>query len=73
MRAVILKRPSGSAFDTWIDMGAVELKTACEFRNLAARSLPALQKYILHAKDGALELDALLDLLEVRLILVDKA
>lgn len=66
----ILNRSSGSAFDTWVAMGAVELTQQAELENLAARSMPAINKYTATAENGTLRLDAMLDMLEVRLIVV---
>ena len=68
----ILNRNSGRAFDQWIAMGAVELTQKSEFENLASRSVPAMNKYISTTDDGILRLDAMLDMLEVRLIVVKK-
>lgn len=51
-------------------MGAVELTEPGELRTLDARSVPAINKYTAAAEDGVLRLDAMLDMLEVRLITV---
>lgn len=64
----IVNRHSGSSFDTWLTMGAPDRLTLAEQNTLAARSVPAIGKYTASAKNGELEIDALLDLLEVRLI-----
>ena len=63
-----VSRTSGSAFDQWAAMGAVELDDPAELDTLAARSVPAISKYTATAADGVLHLDAMLDMLEVRLI-----
>ena len=63
-----VSRTSGSAFDQWAAMGAVELDDPAELDTLAARSVPAISKYTVTAADGVLHLDAMLDMLEVRLI-----
>ena len=68
----ILNRNSGSAFDQWVAMGGVELTKAEELKNLAARSMPAISKYTASAENGMLQLDAMLDMLEVRLITVNR-
>ncbi len=68
----ILNRSSGSAFDTWVSMGAVELTRKAELENLAARSVPAINKYTVTAENSTLRLDAMLDMLEVRLIVVSR-
>ena len=69
----ILNRSSGSAFDQWVAMGAVELKQKAELDTLAARSTPAINKYVVTSDNGTLRLDAMLDMLEVRLIQIMKA
>lgn len=66
----MLSRSSGSAFDQWIAMGALELTALTELETLAARSTPAISKYVAHAENNTLRLDAMLDMLEVRLIVV---
>lgn len=63
-----INRKAGSAFDLWVSMGAVELFEPEDIRTLQYRSVPGLNKYTAEAKDGVLELDAMLDMLEVRLI-----
>jgi hypothetical protein len=42
--------------------------SAAELGTLAARPTPAINKYRVSAKGNAIELDAILDMLEVRLI-----
>ena len=69
----ILNRSSGSAFDQWVAMGAVELTQKAELDTLAARSTPAINKYVVTSDNGTLRLDAMLDMLEVRLIQIMKA
>ena len=64
----LINRHSGSSFDMWVSMGAVEDLSAAELNTLAARSTPAINKYSVSAKGNTIELDALLDMLEVRLI-----
>ena len=65
----VINRASGSAFDQWVAMGAVELTESAELQTLASRSVPAISKYkATAADDGVLRLDAMLDMLEVRLI-----
>ena len=66
----VVSRASGSAFDQWVAMGAVELSDPAELETLASRSVPAINKYTVAAEDGVLSLDAMLDMLEVRLIVV---
>ncbi len=71
IRETILNRKSGSAFDQWVDMGAMELDSQQEYKTLAALSTPSCSKYIAQAKNHTLELDAMLDMLEVRLITIE--
>lgn len=68
VRETILNRKSGSAFDQWVDMGAMELDSDQEFKTLNALSTPRCNKYAVMTKDHVLELDAMLDMLEVRLV-----
>ena len=68
----VISRASGSAFDQWTAMGAVELSDPAELETLAARSVPSINKYSIAAEDGVLRLDAMLDMLEVRLIRVTR-
>ncbi len=67
VREVTVSRKHGSAFDQWVNMGALELEEP-ELENLAAKSRPGISKYLSQTKNGTLELDALLEMLEVRLI-----
>lgn len=73
VREVIVNRRFGSAFDLWNAMGALELEQPWEVENLASRSQPALNRYLIKAQDNALELDVLLEMLEVRLIMIEPA
>ncbi len=66
----VLNRHSGSSFDLWVSMGAMDVLTDCELRTLAARSMPAINKYEISTADHTIALDALLDMLEVRLITI---
>lgn len=68
-----LGRHSGSVYDQWCAMGAVDPITAEDRDYLMRRSVPERNKYTVSATDGDLTLDALLDLLEVRLLLITKA
>lgn len=71
IRETVLNRKSGSAFDQWVDMGALELDTEQELRTLEALSTPFCSKYTTEATNHTLELDALLDMLEVRLLSIE--
>jgi len=48
----------------------MELTAPLEYRELTARSLPQSKKYMCSAAKGQLELNAMLDMLEVRLIVI---
>lgn len=71
VRETSLSRDSGSAFDNWVSMGAIESDAEEDIEYLKAVSRPAEQKYPVTATGGVLELDFLLDLLEVRLIQIE--
>lgn len=71
IRETVLNRKSGSAFDQWVDMGALELDTEQELRTLEALSTPSCSKYTTESTNHTLELDALLDMLEVRLLSIE--
>lgn len=71
IRETMLSRHSGSAFDRWIEMGALEPDTPQEYQTLEALSVPQCNKYVATAKDHALEIDAMLDMLEVRLLTIE--
>ncbi len=70
VREVSVSRDHGSAFDTWVRMGAVELEDPMELENLEARSHPSITRHFATPADGTLELDALIQMLEVRLLLI---
>ena len=69
----VVNRSSGRFFDQWVAMGAAELTERGELDTLAALSTPAINKYTVSAEGGVLRLDAMLDMLEVRLITVSPA
>ncbi len=71
VRETVLSRRSGSAFDRWVEMGALELDTQREYKALEALSTPACSKYMTVTQNHTLELDAMLDMLEVRLITIE--
>ena len=71
VRETVLNRRSGSAFDKWVDMGAMEPDTDQELKTLQALSTPLCSKYTAEAKKKTLEIDAILDMLEVRLITIE--
>lgn len=72
IRETTLNRSNGSAFDLWVDMGALEPDTEEEYQTLRSRAVPMHSKYIQPVTDGSLEADAILDMLEVRLITISK-
>jgi len=53
-------------------MGALEPDTRQELDVLEAHSIPKCSKYRTDAKNHTLELDAMLDMLEVRLITIEQ-
>lgn len=64
-----INRSHGSSFDQWIAMGALEPTTPHEFDLLKKASTPGFHQRLADVtSDGILELNATLDLLEVRLI-----
>ncbi len=67
-----LNRSNGSAFDLWCSMGAVDPVTSQDLVYLDQKARPSIQKHIAAAKQGILELDMLLDMLEVKLIMLEK-
>lgn len=66
----ILNRHHGSLYDAWIEMGAENPVTDTERGFLAARSVPALKKSKVTAKNGTLVLKPQLELLEVRPMII---
>ena len=73
VRETILNRKWGSAFDKWLEMGAAEPDRPEELETLAALSVPMQSKYRARAQRGALSLDAMLDPLELRLLVISPA
>ncbi len=68
VRETVVNRKYGSAFDQWLRMGGTELDGADELECLRMRAAPQITKYTAEAKQHTLELDAMLEMLEVRLI-----
>ncbi len=68
IRETVVNRRHGSAFDTWLRMGGVELNSAEELECLRMHATPQITKYTAEAKQHTLEFDAMLEMLEVRLI-----
>lgn len=72
IREYTLNRQSGSCFDKWVEMGAQPLESGEEIELLKGLSQPMLTRYTLQAQRGRLMVNAMLDPLEVRLILLEK-
>ncbi len=70
VRETIVNRKHGSAFDKWLEMGALEPDSWQELEILKALSVPLCSKYHAKAEKHTLSIDAMLDMLEVRLITV---
>ena len=70
VKELSVSRSSGSAYDQWIAMGAIEPESREEEELLKALSKPHLNKYTADPEDGILRLSAMIDMLEVRLILI---
>ena len=68
VKETIINRSFGSSFDQWLLAGAYELSDPEELGTLASRSVPSFQKYTVVSEQGVIRLDALLEMLEVRLI-----
>ncbi len=66
----MVNRRFGSSFDQWVSMGAVELNNKKELDRLASLSAPGLNKYSVSTQNGVIRIDAMLDMLEVRLITI---
>lgn len=71
VREISIGRKAGSAFDRWVSMGAVELEPD-ELINLEGHSRPSITKYTVHTKNGVLKLDIMLEMLEVKLIMLHR-
>ena len=72
VQEMILNRRHGSAFDIWLSMGGLEMENQEEADYLKTRSTPARRKFTVEVHQHTLELDAWLDMLEVRLLLIHK-
>lgn len=71
VRETVVSRRCGSAFDEWLRMGGLELEPGAELESLRMHAAPHISKYTAQAKHHTLELDALLEMLEVRLIEIE--
>lgn len=68
VKETVLGRESGSAFDLWVSMGATELSSQDELDALTRLSVPSFTKYTATAAQNVLELNAMLSMLDVRLL-----
>ncbi len=73
VKETVLNRENGSAFDLWVAMGAMPLSTPEEVRTLKEKAQPTFTKYVKPVENGVLELDAILDMLEIRLVSITPA
>ena len=64
----VINRRSGSSFDLWLRMGGLELEDSAELQTLRMHAAPQITKYRVSTQDHTLELNAMLEMLEVRLI-----
>ncbi|MCC8046314.1 MAG: helix-turn-helix domain-containing protein [Clostridiales bacterium] len=69
VREVSVGRKSGSAFDEWVSMGAEELEEE-ELTNLEGHSRPGITKYTAATDNGVLKLNVMLEMLEVKLVML---
>lgn len=67
-----VSRSSGSAFDKWVEMGAQPLENMEEVALLQSLSRPMINKYTLQAVNGSLMVNAILDMLEIKMILLSR-
>ena len=70
VKELSVSRSSGSTYDQWLSMGAIEPQSPEEEELLQSLSRPHLNKYMADPEDGVLKLSAMIDMLEVRLILI---
>lgn len=73
IRETVVNRKYGSAFDEWLRMGGTKLEGVEELECLRVHSMPHMTKYQTEARKHTLELDAMLEMLEVRLIEVHRS
>lgn len=64
----IVNRNYGSAFDKWLEMGAMEPETTEDIKTLEQLSAPMLKKNSISVSDEQLPISVLLEPLEIRLI-----
>lgn len=63
-------RKSGSVYDLWLETGALEPVDPATMELLKHKSAPMITNYVLRADEHVIEADAILDMLEVRLITI---
>lgn len=68
VQEISVGRKSGSVYDLWVETGAVEPVDTATMELLKHRSTPMITNYVLQASENTIEADAILDMLEVRLI-----
>lgn len=66
----ILNRNSGSLFDIWERMGAIDPASREELNLLKARSVPDVHRYYIQSSNHTLTLNPQLEMLEVRLLIL---
>lgn len=67
-----INRQSGSCFDKWVEMGAQSIESQEEVELLESLSRPMITRYTVQAGERGLTVNAILEPLEVRLILLTK-
>ena len=68
VKEISVGRKSGSVFDLWLETGAIEPVDPETMDLLRAKSAPMITNYYLEAKENRIEADAILDMLEIRLL-----
>jgi len=68
----ILNRANGSAFDEWVQMGALPLTSEEEINTLKGRAMPKISKTSMEVNNKRINYYAKLEPHEVRLILINK-
>lgn len=66
----IVNRQYGSAFDKWLEMGALPLESNEEIEYLKSLSKPMINKYKINSYNNILNINAILEQLEIRLIII---
>lgn len=66
----VVNRQSGSCFDKWVEMGARPLVSDEEIDTLKSLSRPMINKYLLSSFENTLNVNVILDLLEIRFIII---